>query len=223
MYACVAGGMGVRFRTRASVLSLLVSIPPLEPEMSGGCPSRLHVTIVTYTLSPNIRSYQPFYRANTLDMLSETCYARARGSFPSRACVSVPLRVPVESVLVSDVSTRKGKAMTNELDIRTVTVSIGRGTAEGPMSATQWRRFRRSVQTSVRTCARFGDDGRAVVHVDDAKATGEWKGEPEESRTWVAEVHRRDVLLLQDYMSIHVDHYGQDCIAVTVGETTLVR
>ena len=103
------------------------------------------------------------------------------------------------------------------MDNVTVTISIGRGIGDSPMSARKWREFRADVRGALHSAG-------GTLYVDSAKSIGEWEGVREESATFVAgDIPADNVPALMDHMREFCERYDQDAIAFTVGETYLVR
>ena len=96
----------------------------------------------------------------------------------------------------------------------TATVSIGRNVGDKPLSPDRWLAFKYAV----RQC--LGED--ATVHVDGATSLGEWQGMSEESATWVADITPERASVLGRHLAKVALEYGQDAIALTLGETRLV-
>jgi hypothetical protein len=100
-------------------------------------------------------------------------------------------------------------------DTVTVTVSIGRNVGDQPMPENRWQDFRDGISGYL---ARFAD----VVYVDAAHSVGEWDGILEDSATYVAAVPAANVNGLRACLVLDCWQYGQDAIALTIGETELV-
>jgi hypothetical protein len=97
-------------------------------------------------------------------------------------------------------------------------VSIGRGAhaRQEPLSDVEWSEFRRLVGVLLTLTV----DG--TLHVDGALSTGEWKGVPEESATFVAEVPHASLSVVRAGLRYIGQGYGQECIALTLGYTEFV-
>lgn len=114
---------------------------------------------------------------------------------------------------------------------KTVVVSIGRGIpGGGEMTAREWRRFKAEVRAYLRwvalgegSSARDRGLHRGEIYVDAAKSYGEWEGQREESATWVAAIPAGSVRGLKVMLGLICEDFGQDAIALTVGDTTLVK
>jgi hypothetical protein len=96
----------------------------------------------------------------------------------------------------------------------TVTVSIGRNVGDEPLSPDRWLAFKYAVRSGL------GED--ATVYVDGAASIGQWQGVSEESATWVADIEETRAALLSRHLAKVALEYGQDAIALTLGETRLV-
>lgn len=96
----------------------------------------------------------------------------------------------------------------------TATISIGRNVGDKPLSADRWLAFRYAIRQGL------GDD--ATVYVDGATSVGEWQGVSEESATWVADITPERASVLSGHLAKVALDYGQDAIALTLGETRLV-
>ena len=113
---------------------------------------------------------------------------------------------------------------------KTVTVSIGRGIpGGGEMTTREWRRFKAEVRAvlgwvALREGSSASDRGlrRGEIYVDAAKTFGEWEGQREESATWVASIWAGEAETLEGSLRSICADFGQDAIALTVGDTTLV-
>lgn len=111
--------------------------------------------------------------------------------------------------------------MEGATNIRTVTVSIGRNVGDRAMPEQRWEHFREDVDGYVDVYA-------TDVHVRDAAGIGRWVSDAgdvivEDSRTWVADVRADEVAAMSSRLAFVAWEYGQEAIALTVGETTLVR
>lgn len=104
-----------------------------------------------------------------------------------------------------------------------VTVTIGRnvglpdhdlGQKGQPLHEGDWFTFRVHVRDLVAEAA------EAVYTVADA--AGEWQGEAEDSFLVVAEVPERRLERLEHRLERAAGLFGQECIALTVGETRFV-
>lgn len=96
----------------------------------------------------------------------------------------------------------------------TITVSVGRNVGNVPMSDQAWQDFRAEVRRAL---------SMGTIHVDDARSIGEWLGVSEESSTFVADDFTPGAAeMVTDALAIIGGRYGQDAVAVTVGETRLV-
>lgn len=104
--------------------------------------------------------------------------------------------------------------------VSVVTVSIGRCVGDVPMPDGRWSAFQDAVRFALSGC-------ESTVFVDGASSVGRWCDEAtgsevsEDSATWVAECGRPE--LLAELLAVLAGQYGQDAIALTVGETTLCR
>lgn len=97
----------------------------------------------------------------------------------------------------------------------TVVVSIGRNVGDVPLSDEHWLAF----QDEVRHALSMG-----TLYVDAAHSRGEWLGVAEDSATFVADDFTPySVGLVSDALAVIGGRYGQDAVAVTTGETTLVN
>lgn len=96
----------------------------------------------------------------------------------------------------------------------TATISIGRNVGDKPLSADRWLAFRYAVKNEL-------GEG-ATVHVDGALSVGEWQGVSEEAATWVADITPERASVLGRHLAKVALEYGQDAIALTLGETRLV-
>ncbi len=102
--------------------------------------------------------------------------------------------------------------------LTTVTVSIGQGAhaSQEALSIAEWQEFRRLVGTLLSEVV----DG--TVHVNGALGRGEWKGVPEVSATFVADVPQGTLGTIRAGLKFLAKAYGQECIALTLGHTEFV-
>lgn len=99
----------------------------------------------------------------------------------------------------------------------TLMVGIGRDVpGTGPMGSEDWTRFRSMVALAVT------DSGHTPLFL--GTGTGRWEGQEEDSYTVVAlpNGEEADVEQLKAHLGALSREFGQDAIAVTVGQTTLV-
>lgn len=109
------------------------------------------------------------------------------------------------------------------LQSRTVTVTIGRNVADGrggqgPMPKDRWQDFRTIVRQSLAN--NLAPDFSASYD-----GTGEWGGVSEESTTFVFSgvTSTTPAADVRTWLSYLAREFGQDAIALTVGDTTLVE
>lgn len=104
--------------------------------------------------------------------------------------------------------------------MNTITITIGRNipTAGLPIEADEqtWAAFRNDIQTVL-------ENHRAEIFVRGSLGRGEWDGIEEDNATWVAAVDDGHVPSIQHRLGVLAYVYGQDAIALTVGQTTLVE
>jgi len=100
----------------------------------------------------------------------------------------------------------------------TATVSIGRGAhaAQQPLADSEWDGFQNLVRSLL------GEVSGGTVHVDAARSTGEWNGEPEDSVTFVAEVPQYSLAVIRAGLRFLAVNYGQEAIALTLGHTEFI-
>ena len=108
-----------------------------------------------------------------------------------------------------------GQGLGKDMQVATVTISIGRNVGDEPMSDGEWVAFCSDIWQALY-------DADATVYVDEAKSVGEWDGIREESRTWVASVDDSVIDWIRISLAEFCRTYRQDAIALTVGVTELV-
>lgn len=100
-----------------------------------------------------------------------------------------------------------------------ITVTIGRNVGTTPMSLTLWGQFQEDVKADMLHAI---PADLAEVH----RGVGVWDGVEEESVKLTLLCHTaptRDMLAeLRALMSENARHYGQDAVALTIGESELV-
>jgi hypothetical protein len=99
-----------------------------------------------------------------------------------------------------------------------VTVTLGRNIGSEPMPEWQWDAFTLDVRKAL-SANTTGPDRFSETHT----GTGQWQGVTEESRKIT--VHAVEVILSEGLRARLWDlarHYGQDAVALTIGETHLI-
>lgn len=98
----------------------------------------------------------------------------------------------------------------------TMTVSIGRNVGNVPMSAERWESFTTDVLRNVRS---------NTAHIYFVGfGNGEWNDSGEESFTVVSSSPTESALCaIAVSLSLFAEAYGQDAIALTIGETEFVQ
>ena len=102
------------------------------------------------------------------------------------------------------------------------TATIGRNVGETPMSDLDWDQFRADVTADMH---RFAVE--SAVHVECVEThygKGVWYGVEEDSAkiTMLTTTQADNPGILRRYLSENARHYGQDAIALTIGECELV-
>lgn len=97
-----------------------------------------------------------------------------------------------------------------------MTVTIGRNVGNVPMSDAHWQSFTADVLRNIRA------NTRAIYFV--GFGTGVWEGTEEESFTVISETPTTSAACaISVSLSFFAEAYGQEAIAVTIGETELVQ
>ena len=109
------------------------------------------------------------------------------------------------------------------MSLHSYTATIGRNIGTMPMTLTMWEQFKGDVQTDMVNTA-----VHAAVHVESVEThygKGMWQGIEEESaKITILTSARMDdgaLNILRGYLSENARHYGQDAIALTIGESEL--
>lgn len=93
-----------------------------------------------------------------------------------------------------------------------LTIGIGRSVKDGPMDTRTWEEFRSAVDAALHD--------RKLHPVFYGVGVGEYEGVREDSATWViAEYSDAQLTLIRLDLTRLARYYGQDSIALTVGET----
>lgn len=102
----------------------------------------------------------------------------------------------------------------------TFAVTIGRNVDGVPLSEEDWQAFAAETDQAVAWAAE-------TIHVRAAQHAGQWNDAPELACTWIAETiddagAHEDISALRLALRVLAGRYGQEAIALTVGETELV-
>lgn len=95
--------------------------------------------------------------------------------------------------------------------MRNATISIGRNVGSTPMHTDDWNSFRLDILSVLPTAPIFCGSG-----------LGFYEGVKEESFTVIVDAERVDLDYLRACLQAFACQYGQECIALTVGEPELV-
>lgn len=97
-----------------------------------------------------------------------------------------------------------------------LTIGIGRNVKSEPMRTRDWEQFRAAVDASLYD--------RKLHPVFYGTGIGEYMGELEDSACWVvAEYSDAQVELLRHDLARLAQYFGQDSIALTIGETEFIE
>ena len=109
---------------------------------------------------------------------------------------------------------------TQDTDRWTVTVSIGRNVAGGPMTEPSWRLFRRELRDWAELLTQY-EHGTLVFQ---GAGEGVYEDVSEDSYTLIlADVAGRDLPQMRTTLGVLARAYRQDSIALTHGQTTFCR
>lgn len=102
-----------------------------------------------------------------------------------------------------------------------VSVTIGRNVKNEPMSSVQWLVFIEHVEDALSVATAQNK----TLHRATYTGAGEWDGSTEESANIVLilESARINTGWLTDRLAVLSARYGQDAIALAVGESTLIE
>lgn len=103
-----------------------------------------------------------------------------------------------------------------------IAANIGRNVGDTPMSESAWQSFQHDVATTLFQAGARLDDAHGII----SGTGGEWQGEPEESaHVWQLLTDTPSAHKLADVrhaLGVLARDYGQDAIALIVGESALV-
>jgi hypothetical protein len=89
----------------------------------------------------------------------------------------------------------------------TIVISAGRNVLDEPMSAKTWSNLSTSINLILK-------ESNAIIFTANALGIGEYKGEKEQSVTYVAEVHTSEIERIKECLAGIARIYGQESIAL---------
>ena len=110
---------------------------------------------------------------------------------------------------------KQGFKAVNVTVLRTATITIGRNISARPMTAGTWQTFRRSI---INACHAYGEETFV-----ESSGKGKYKGIQEDNFTVVFSIDTLQISTLKSCLSGFCRYFSQECIALTIGETDLIK